>query len=128
MSDALTTFDDQFYLKRADHQPVTEALVIFDGIYCKAYTVPDAETLLPQHSHSHGHVTAVTAGAVRVWQDGRLLGDFRAPSLISIPAHTMHSFLTLEAATALLCIHNADHADAEGEPSIAAEHQLVRED
>jgi len=115
-------------MKRAAHQPVTEALTIYEGIYCKAYTVPDAGTLLPQHAHRYGHVTAVTHGAVRVWQDGRLLGDFRAPSLISIPAHTMHSFLTLEAGTGLLCIHNADHADPDGEPPVAEEHQLVMEE
>ena len=115
-------------MKRAAHQPVTEALTIYEGIYCKAYTVPDAGTLLPQHAHRYGHVTAVTHGAVRVWQDGRLLGDFRAPSLISIPAHTMHSFLTLEAGTGLLCIHNADHADPDGEPVVAAENNLVFEE
>jgi hypothetical protein len=115
-------------MKRAVNQPVTEALTIFDGIYCKVYTVPDAETLLPQHAHRYGHVTAVTSGAVRVWQDGRLLGDFRAPSLISIPAHMMHAFLTLAPATGLLCIHNADHADPDGEPPIAAENHLELED
>jgi hypothetical protein len=115
-------------MKRAPNQPITEALTIFEGIYCKAYTVPDAETLLPQHSHRWGHVTAVTSGAVRVWRDGVQLGDFHAPSLISIPAHMMHAFLTLTPATGLLCIHNADHAEADGEPPIAEHHNLVLED
>ena len=72
--------------KRAPNQPVTVALTIFAGVYVKAYTVPDAGTLLPQHSHSTGHVTAVTAGAVRVWRDGALVGDFQAPELVLIPA------------------------------------------
>lgn len=115
-------------MKRAEKQPVTEALTVFAGIYAKVYTVPDAETLLPQHAHRYDHVTAVTSGAVRVWQDGRLLGDYRAPSLISIPAHMMHSFLTLTPGVGLMCIHNADHADPDGEPPIAAENHLELED
>ena len=115
-------------MKRAVNQPVTEALTIFEGIYCKVYTVPDAGTLLPQHSHEHGHITAVTSGEVRVWRDDALLGDFGAPSLISIPARVMHSFLTLTPAVGLMCIHNADHADPEGEPVIAERHDLILED
>ena len=115
-------------MKRAPNQPVTEALTIFAGIYCKAYTVPDAETLMPQHAHEFGHVTAVTSGAVRVWRDGALLGEFHAPALISIPARVMHAFLTLAPGTGLLCIHNADHADPDGEPAIHAEHYLELED
>ena len=115
-------------MKRAANQPVTEALAIFAGVYVKAYTVPDAETLLPQHAHEFPHVTAVTSGSVRVWRDGVALGDFHAPALIEIPARVMHAFLTLTPATGLLCIHNADRADADGEPVIAAEHVLQLED
>ena len=115
-------------MKRAEHQPVTTALTIFAGIYAKAYTVPDAGTLLPQHSHQTGHVTAVTAGAVRAWRDGELLGDFEAPAMLSIPAHTLHQFLSLTDGVGLICIHNADHLDAEGEPAVAAEHNLELED
>ena len=115
-------------MKRAVNQPVTEALTIFDGIYCKVYTVPDEGTLLPQHSHEHGHVTAVTMGVVRVWRDGIQLGDFRAPALISVPARVMHAFLTLVPGVCLMCIHNADHADPDGEPPIAERHDLELED
>jgi hypothetical protein len=115
-------------MKRALNQPVTTALTIFAGIYAKAYTVPDAGTLLPQHSHVTGHVTAITAGSVRAWRDDELLGDFHAPAMVSIPAHTLHRFLTLTPAVSLICIHNADHADPDGEPAIAEEHHLVTED
>jgi hypothetical protein len=110
-------------VRRAPNQPVTTALTIFAGIYAKAYTVPDAGTLLPQHSHKTGHVTAITAGSVRAWRDGELLGDFCAPALVLIPAHAMHSFLTLSDQVSLICIHNADHLEAD-EPAVAEEHHL----
>ena len=115
-------------MKRAINQPVTTAITIFAGIYAKAYTVPDAGTLLPQHSHRWGHVTAVTSGSVRVWCGEELLGDFHAPAMISIAAHTFHRFLSLAPETCLMCIHNADLADPDGEPVIAAENNLVLED
>jgi hypothetical protein len=114
-------------MQRADNQPVTVALTVFAGIYAKVYTVPDAWTLLPQHSHQTGHVTAVTSGSIRAWSGEELLGDFHAPAMLEIPAHTLHRFLTLTPAVGLMCIHNADHADPEGEPVIAAEHQLVED-
>lgn len=114
-------------MKRAEHQPVTVALTLFAGIYAKAYTVPDAGTLLPQHSHQFGHVTAVTSGTVRAWQGDELLGDFHAPALLSIPAHTFHQFLTLTPAVGLICIHNADHVE-DDEPVIAQAAHLQLEE
>jgi hypothetical protein len=113
-------------MKRASNQPVTTALTIFAGVYAKAYTVPDAGTLLPQHSHKTGHVTAITAGAVRAWRGEELLGDFHAPAMLSIPAHTLHRFLTLVPVVQLLCIHNADHIEND-EPAVAAEHVIVED-
>jgi hypothetical protein len=115
-------------MKRAINQPVTTVITLFAGIYAKAYTVPDVGTLLPQHSHRFGHITAVTNGSVRAWRDDELLGDLHAPAMISIPAHTMHRFLTLTPGVCLMCLHNADHADPDGEPLIAEEHNLVMED
>ena len=40
----------------------------------------------------------------------------------------MHAFLTLVPGVCLMCIHNADHADPDGEPAIAAENSLELED
>jgi hypothetical protein len=40
----------------------------------------------------------------------------------------MHAFLTLTPGVGLMCIHNADHADPDGEPPIAAENHLELED
>jgi len=112
-------------MKRAERQPETVALAIYAGIYCKTYRVPDAGTVLPQHSHEWPHVTFVASGAVYVERDGEPAGRYDAPALIRIPAHTMHAFTTLAPDVVLACIHNADHAEADGEPAIAAEHHLT---
>jgi quercetin dioxygenase-like cupin family protein len=114
-------------MKRAERQPETVWLEIYAGIYCKTYRVPDAGTVLPQHSHHHDHLTFVSSGAVYVERDGRPAGRYDAPALVRIPAHTMHSFITLGPDTVLSCIHNTDHAEADGEPAIAEEHHLVTE-
>jgi hypothetical protein len=112
-------------MKRAPNQPETVSVSVYAGIYMKVYRVPDADTLIPQHSHKFPHLTALLQGRVRVWrEDGDDDGprEYCAPSVIRIPAHAMHSFLTLTPVV-LACIHNADHLEAD-EPAVAAEHHL----
>jgi hypothetical protein len=55
------------------------------------------------------------------------MGDFTAPATLKIPALRMHEFHTLTPCE-FACIHNADHADPDGEPPIAAENHLELED
>ena len=106
-------------MKRAPNQPITTALVIFGGVYAKAYSVPDEGTILPQHSHKTAHITALISGAIRVWIAGASDGiDYKAPAMIKIEALAAHTFLTLTADVSLICIHNADKLDAAGEPAI----------
>ena len=114
-------------MKRAEHQPETVSVSIYAGIYYKVWRVPDAETAIPQHSHRFDHITALLHGSVRLWRDGELMGDYRAPATIRIPAHTMHMFLTMEPDCMLACIHNADHVDGD-EPAVAEYAQLELED
>ena len=114
-------------MKRAENQPTTEVLTIYGGIYYRVWSVADAGTILPQHAHRYDHLTALLRGSVQVWCDHELVGDFTAPATIKIPAHSFHSFYTITPDCMLACIHNADHADPEGEPVIAAEHQLVED-
>jgi len=114
-------------MKRAPNQPTSE-LLIYAGIYAKLWHVADAGTLLPQHAHRHSHISLVATGSVRVWQDDTLIGDFRAPAMVKIPAQALHKFLTLDDDVCIVCIHNADHADPDGEPPIAAAHALELED
>ena len=114
-------------MKRAEHQPETISVTIYAGIYYKLWRVPDADTVIPQHAHCWDHLTALLQGAVRVWCNDELLGDFRAPDTIKIGAGDKHAFQTLVPATVLACIHNADHLDGD-EPAVAAEHTLDLED
>jgi hypothetical protein len=117
-------------MKRAPNQPETISLTIYAGVYYKVYRVPDADTLLPQHAHSYGHLTALLQGRVRLWREGEDDGpaEYCAPATIRIPAHIMHSFLTLTPGVVLACIHNADHLAADDEPAVAAHHHLELED
>lgn len=110
-------------MKRAENQPVETHMVLFGGIFAKAYTVPDAGTMLPQHSHVSPHVTALTAGSVRVWAEDAEIGTFTAPAFIKIEARVKHRFLTLTDNVALMCIHALDAEDV----PIHAEHQIVEE-
>jgi hypothetical protein len=112
-------------MKRAEHQPTSE-LTLFAGIFLKTYTVPDAMTLLPQHSHAHPHLTFVVSGSVRVWCDDRLLGQFIGPAVVKIEARQKHSFLTLTPGVVFACIHATDAVDDEA--LIAERHDLVLED
>jgi len=114
-------------MKRAPNQPETVSVSIYAGIYYKVYRVPDADTLLPQHSHRHPHLTALLQGRIRMWRDGEEAGEYCAPATIRVPAHIMHSFLTLTPRVVLACIHNADHLEAD-EPAVAEEHALDLED
>lgn len=114
-------------MKRAEHQPYSE-LTLFAGIYLKTWTVQDRGTLLPQHAHTWDHISLIVSGVVRIWADEELLGDFSGPHAVKIAAGVKHSFLTLSDMVRIACIHNADHAEADGEPPIAETHNLVLED
>ena len=107
-------------MKRAEHQPTSD-IAIYAGIYCKTYRVPDAGTVLPQHAHDFPHLTLVIAGTVCVHSENRCLGEFTAPMTIRIAARMLHTFTTLTPDCVLVCIHNADHIDADGEPTVFAD-------
>ena len=63
-------------MKRAPHQPETISVSIYAGIYYKLYRILNAGTLLPQHAHRYAHLTTLLQGAITVWCDDELLGDF----------------------------------------------------
>ena len=110
-------------MKRAVNQPETLDLGIYAGVFIKTWTVRDRGTLLPQHSHEFPHISYIVSGAVRVWRDDVELGEFIGPCPVKVPALAKHRFLTLSDNVVILCIHNADHADPDGELPIHAEHQ-----
>ena len=112
-------------MKRAKNQPTSD-LTLFAGIFLKTYTVPDANTLLPQHAHHHAHITLIISGAVRAYCEDRWLGDFEGPAVVKIEARQRHSFQTLTSGVVFACIHASDATDDEA--LIAERHDLVLED
>src|SRR4051794_31540299 len=71
-------------MKRAERQPVGD-LTLYAGIFCKVWTVPDADTVVPQHAHAHPHLTLLIAGTARVWCNNEYLGELTAPAVVKIP-------------------------------------------
>lgn len=107
---------------RAEHQPISTEIKMLDGIFVKSMVVRDAGTLIPQHSHTYDHLSALVKGSVRLSVDGVEKGIFKAPAGILIEAGTKHLFETLEDNTAILCIHDLHAAE---EVSIEEEHHIV---
>jgi signal-transduction protein with cAMP-binding, CBS, and nucleotidyltransferase domain len=77
-----------------------------DDIWVRAYSVSKAKTIIAQHVHEHDHMTLVSRGAVEAWQDGELLGEFKAPAIIKISAGKSHAFAALTDDVVLCCLHN----------------------
>ena len=115
-------------MKRAEHQPETVSIKIYAGIYYRVYHVPDADTILPQHSHEFDHLTAVLSGIVAVSRDGGQPDVYKAPATIEIPAGCKHAFRTMTPGCIFACIHNADRLDQDHEPQVRDEHHLVMEE
>ncbi len=102
-------------------QPPVVEFVEADGIFIKQMYLHEVGTLVPQHSHKYEHVSMLACGAVRVWVDGDLVGDFEAPRPIIIQANRKHLFQSLLPDTIIYCIHNIERT---GAVEIAEEHQL----
>jgi quercetin dioxygenase-like cupin family protein len=104
-----------------DDQPPVVEIKMADGIFIKQMFVRHAGSYVPQHSHSWDHVSMVATGAVRVWRDGVLVGDYEAPTGVMIPARCKHTFLALKNDTTVYCIHRIDRT---GAVDIEEEHQI----
>lgn len=77
-----------------------------DDIWVRAYTIKKANSVITQHVHIHDHITLVSSGAVRVWQNDADPTDFHAPAIITIPAGCKHKFLAITDNVVLCCLHN----------------------
>ena len=90
-------------------QKITPNYVEFaevDDIWVRAYTIEKANSVIVQHVHAHDHITLVSSGSIRVWQDGIETEERHAPTVITIPAGCRHSFLALTDNVVLCCLHN----------------------
>ena len=77
-----------------------------DGIHVTQITIPAMGTYVPQHSHVYEHLTMLATGEMRVWVEGQIVGDFKAPAPIRIPAEKKHTFLALTDNVTFYCLHN----------------------
>ena|SRR5579859_1629199 len=109
-------------LVRCAEQPPVVEIKMADGVFIKQMAIAKAGSFVPQHSHVYDHTSMVAVGSVRLWCDGELRGDFKAPTGILIPAHKKHLFQALEDGTVVYCIHRIDRT---GEVDIFEEHHVV---
>jgi hypothetical protein len=103
-----------------EQPPFWEAVT--DGVFIKQMLLKDVGTRVPQHAHVYDHTSMLATGAVRVWMDEKLIGDFRAPYPLFIKAKIKHTFQSLEPNTLIYCIHRL-HPGYQIVP-IHEEHQL----
>lgn len=92
-----------------------------DGVFVKQMLLAAKGTMVPQHAHAYDHTSMLATGAVRMWEDEKLIGDFRAPYPLFIKAKVKHTFQSLEPNTLIYCIHNVHRT---GTVQIYEEHQF----
>ena len=109
-------------LKASKNQPSVVEIFTSDGVSSMQIQVPDAGSLIPQHSHEYEHITLLAQGKIRAWKDGKYLGEFKAPAHLVIPANSKHTFETLVDDVLLYCIHNVERT---GKIDVKEEHQIV---
>lgn len=107
---------------KAPSQPITTDLRMADGVFAKTLAIQKAGTFVPQHAHTFPHVSCIVRGSVRVWKDGELDGDYRAPLGLLIKARVKHTFQSLQDDTIILCVHDIGTAE---NVSVEEENQLV---
>lgn len=77
-----------------------------DGLEIKELYFPEPGIFMGQHAHARSHAHIVGSGEVRVWVEGKELGDFRAGQIIDIAAGKLHMLMSLKADTRGFCVHN----------------------
>lgn len=85
-------------------QPPPEFIDEVEGIGIRSTVLKKAMDCVGQHAHPHAHATLVGSGAVRLWVDGKFLGDFYRGQAIGVKAHHTHIFQALEDDTLLACL------------------------
>lgn len=103
-------------------QPIETNLSLTDNLFVKWYNVQKSGSVIPQHAHAFDHITVVARGGITVSQDGVFKGAYPAPTSFVVPANALHTFVTFQDDTILLCVH---HVGPDGEPDRVQEHQIV---
>lgn len=107
-------------------EPIVNTVLVAGNVFIKTYTVPDANTVIGQHSHTYAHASQIASGSARFWKDGEYLCDVTAPHSVEVEAHAKHTILTLEPNTVLNCIHCVSTADAAASIDEIEEHLIER--
>jgi quercetin dioxygenase-like cupin family protein len=97
---------DQVRLARLPDEPEASWPETPDGIAIKGLHFPTPGIVMGQHAHSFGHSHLVGSGALRVWVEGKELGDFAAGQVIYLQAGKRHTMMSLKAETWGFCITN----------------------
>lgn len=77
-----------------------------DGLEIKELYFPVPGIFMGQHAHQRSHAHLVGSGEIRVWVEGKELGDFKAGQSIDIEAGKLHMLMSLKPDTRGFCIHN----------------------
>ena len=93
------------WIKPIEAQPEVDFRTV-DGVFIKALMFGKAGNVAAQHKHAYDHGHFVASGAIALYVEGELQGEYRAPTLIHIPAGKFHQLVALEEGTVGLCIHN----------------------
>lgn len=99
-----------------------------DEVFIKQMYLAKAGYIVPQHAHKYAHTSMLATGSIRLWKDGELVGDFKAPTGITIVAHTKHTMQSLEDATTIYCVHNTHGFTDDLEGHLVEEHHHLEDE
>lgn len=91
-----------------------------DDVMVKQLHLEKEGYVINQHAHTYDHTSMLATGKVRVFCDGKMVGDFTAPTGVFIKANAFHAILALEDNSILYCVHNTH-----GFPPERLEQELV---
>ena len=86
---------------------------IDERLFVKQMLMKDAGIYVPKHKHDYDHCSMLATGSVRVWHDGKRVGDFKAPMPLTVKAGIFHTYMSLEPNTLVYCIHATKDGDVE---------------
>lgn len=87
-------------------QPEKVEFFFEDDVFVKQIYLAKAGYSVPGHAHTYSHTWFLAAGRARLWRDGKIIGDFEAPTGIKINAGCFHTIAALTDGVLGYCIHN----------------------
>jgi hypothetical protein len=119
----MTDSVDQLRFSNERIEPTYIEFADADDMWIRFYEIPKGNAA-PQHSHEHDHLTLLCRGVVVVYKDNELVGNFAAPSMITIHAGSKHMFIAVTDDVLLACVHNLRGRGEQ--PTITEYHELPK--